>query len=87
MTDDDTATVGIARTTSDVMELEISVEAHPLEGSAKLQILGERDLPNRGVSTTAYLPAEDARELGKELIAAADELEDHDGAREAAADD
>jgi hypothetical protein len=76
--DDSPVTFGIATTTTDPMKLDVRVEPHPFEGTAKLQLLGEGDHPQRGVSTTAFLPPAAARELGEELIAAADELEEHD---------
>jgi hypothetical protein len=75
-TDDDApATFGIASTTTDPMELDVSVEPLPYEGSAKLQLLGKGDHPQRGVSTTAFLPPTAARELGEALLAAADDVE------------
>ncbi|WP_049938132.1 hypothetical protein [Haloplanus natans] len=73
--DDAPATFGIASTTTDPMELDVSVEPLPYEGRAKLQLLGEGDRPRRGVSTTAFLPPAAARKLGEELIAAAGEVE------------
>jgi len=75
---DEPMTVGIASTTTDPMELDVSVKPLPFEGTAKLRLHGTDDHPGRGVSTAAFLPAEDARELGEELIAAADELEEAD---------
>lgn len=85
--DDDPVTVGIASTTTDPMELDVSVEPLPFEGTAKLLFRGTDDRPGHGVSTKAYLPPAAARELGKELIAAADDLGDADQPREAEADD
>jgi hypothetical protein len=72
---DEPATVGIASTTTDLMDLKIEVTPQPFEGNAKLQLLGEDDRPERGVRTTAFLPPRDLRALGEELIAAADEIE------------
>lgn len=86
MTDDE-PTVGIASTTTEPMELEIDVTPQPIDGTAKLQLLGDPDLPERGIRTTAFLTAADLRALGEELFEAADALDDHADAREAAADD
>jgi len=70
----DAQTVGIASTTTDPMELDVTVDTLPFEGTTKLQLRGEADRPQRGVSTTAFLPPAAARELGEQLLAAADEL-------------
>jgi hypothetical protein len=88
MTDDDAPAIGgISRTTTEPMELEATVEPLPFEGTAKLQLLGAEGHPERGVSTTAWLPPAAARELGEELIAAAAEIEEAEPRPEAAADD
>lgn len=87
MTDDAPAIGGISTTTTEPMELEVTAEALPFEGSAKLQLLGAEGHPERGISTTAWLPPAAARELGEELIGAAAEIEEAAPRSEAAADD
>jgi hypothetical protein len=71
--------VGWSQTTTEPMQLDVSVTVDDFQRAAKLTLRGQEDRPAGGVSAAAYLSADTARTIGKELIAAADELEGDDG--------